>query len=562
MLTSRNPDIAKHAANYVHEMKISDPNKSLELFLKKALIGNVEGEFPEDLDSVGREILKKCDGLPLAIALVGGLLGDKLDPTKSEWEKVLEQMNAHLGRSGTSSLSTILELSYRDLSPQLKSCFLCLGLFTEDVPIPAKKLVHVWVALGLFPLQGGEETKEELATLCLDELIRRNLVQVNDLTADGRVKNCHTHDLIRKLSITKANEEIGLQIVRQDGSSRSLLDKPRHITINDDGVYSKIQLQHLHSLFFPGGGQIMNDGPAESNCYHLLKILDLENLPVEELPESIGSLFWLRYLGLRNTKIKGLPSSVGNLKRLEVLDLKKIHDVEVDDVIWKIASLRHLYAHSMYSKYLLHTDDLKNLQTLGYVLVDNLMPDHLVKMNSLRKLSLSLLIVHSDFEKDKYYPALAMMENLVCLELKWSGMYRIMFSQLQGINTLHRLTRLKLHGRMSTFFTGANEFPPNLTHLTLLKSNHSGDPMPVLEKLPKLLYLKLDGVCYVEMVVSEDGFPQLEVLILRNLPNVQNIRFGKGAVPELKRLEIYRCSRDLVANLPEELRVITTVLPS
>ncbi|EYU29908.1 hypothetical protein MIMGU_mgv1a026409mg, partial [Erythranthe guttata] len=199
MLTSRNEDIGK-SVGYVHKMKTLDLNKSWELFTKKAFIDN---------NNNNREILKKCDGLPLAIALVGGVLWEK-NPSKRKWEKVLNDINnTHLGSS--TILSTILELSYRDLAPQLKSCFCCLGFFNEHVPIiRAEKLVQVWIAQGLVvPLEGidQEETKEEIGMCYLDELINRNMVDIKDLSKDGRIKSCCIHRLIRELSITKAGNE-------------------------------------------------------------------------------------------------------------------------------------------------------------------------------------------------------------------------------------------------------------------------------------------------------------------------------------------------------------------
>ncbi|KAL0298601.1 UNVERIFIED_CONTAM: putative disease resistance RPP13-like protein 3 [Sesamum radiatum] len=146
LLTSRSRDIPRHA-RYVHELQLLDPDKSWKLFLKKAFIKNTNVKCTEDMENIGREILRKCNGLPLAITVVGGLLV-KQRQSESEWERLLKGLNSHLGRSG-SSVSAILELSYQDLPPQLKSCFLCLGFFKEDAVIRASKLVNLWIAEGL-----------------------------------------------------------------------------------------------------------------------------------------------------------------------------------------------------------------------------------------------------------------------------------------------------------------------------------------------------------------------------------------------------------------------------
>ena len=43
----------------------------------------------EQLKNIGMDILKKCDGLPLAIKVIGGLLSTRY-PSELEWKAVLE----------------------------------------------------------------------------------------------------------------------------------------------------------------------------------------------------------------------------------------------------------------------------------------------------------------------------------------------------------------------------------------------------------------------------------------------------------------------------------------
>ncbi|KAK4433138.1 Disease resistance RPP8-like protein 3 [Sesamum alatum] len=83
--------------------------------------------------------------------------------------------------------------------------------------------------------------------------------------------------------------------------------------------------------------------------------------------------------------------------------------------------------------------------------------------------------------------------------------------------------------------------------------------MPVLQKLPELLYLKLDDYAYTgkEIVISHDGFPRLKVLSLHRLTNLRNMQVERGVVPELNRLEICNCP--YLESLPEELRFMTSL---
>lgn len=56
--------------------------------------------------------------------------------------------------------------------------------------------------------------------------------------------------------------------------------------------------------------------------YKLLMLLDIENVPLEYIPDGLGNLFHLKYLSLKNTKVNRLPKSVGKLHNLQTLDLR------------------------------------------------------------------------------------------------------------------------------------------------------------------------------------------------------------------------------------------------
>ncbi|KAG8380406.1 hypothetical protein BUALT_Bualt06G0012000 [Buddleja alternifolia] len=541
LVTSRSRDTPR-CARYVNELKALEWEKSWQLFLKKAFSDDIDGKCPEELEETGKEIVKKCYGLPLAITVVGGLL---VKQRKSGWETVLKRMNSPLG-SSKDSVSTILELSYHDLPPQLKSCFLCLGFFKEDATIRASKLVQLWIAEGLVPRErGGQETMEEIARSYLDELINRNMVQVKDTSKDDRVKTCYIHDLLRELSIRKAKEEIGFEILNEGNSQSS--HKPRHRAICCS-TYSGTPNKHIRSLFFHGGGEI-DGNPSFWKSFDLLRLLDLEDFVLINLPDTIGALIGLRYLGLRNTKLKELPSSLGRLKNLQVLDITRNKGVKVPNILWKMDSLCHLYMSEIRCEVPLQIDSLKNLQTLTYISMDNWALEH-AQLSNLCKLGIEL---NKNSDVSKLFTSLAILENLLCLNLRVPNYGS--FPSLDGLHILKRLTRLKLDGILTTL---PSSFPPNLSCLTLVGTFLDMDPMPGLEKLPKLLYLKFDGGAYSgeEMMISHEGFPRLKVLNLSDL-SLKNPRVAKGAMPELKRLEIYKCPS--MHSLPEELRSMTSL---
>ncbi|EYU19029.1 hypothetical protein MIMGU_mgv1a018721mg, partial [Erythranthe guttata] len=66
LLTSRNR-VPRMNTPYVHEMKLLGPEKNWPLLLTKAFFEGLQVKRLHEFEIIGREILKKCSGLPLAI---------------------------------------------------------------------------------------------------------------------------------------------------------------------------------------------------------------------------------------------------------------------------------------------------------------------------------------------------------------------------------------------------------------------------------------------------------------------------------------------------------------
>lgn len=99
-----------------------------------------------ELEAMGRKILSKCHGLPLAIVVLGSLLST-MDETLIAWCRVLESVTWRLFED-TNVLMEVISLSYYHLPPWLKLCFLYCSLFPKDSPICSKKLIRLWIAEG------------------------------------------------------------------------------------------------------------------------------------------------------------------------------------------------------------------------------------------------------------------------------------------------------------------------------------------------------------------------------------------------------------------------------
>ncbi|XP_047965784.1 probable disease resistance RPP8-like protein 2 [Salvia hispanica] len=378
------------------------------------------------------------------------------------------------------------------------------------------------------------------------------MVEVKDLSSkdNSRVKNCCINSNLHRLAVIKAEEDIRFEILRSDGSSIAT-NKPRHSAINcsrEKFNYSANQVKHLVSLFFRGGLHF-DVNPSYWKSFELLKRLDFEGFGLKALSEMVGKLVCLQYLGLRNNFLQELPQSLCSLERLEVLDIAQNFMVKLSDIIRKMGSLRHLYMSDIICWEPLTIDSLMNLQTLTYISVDSWIYElsGLEMMSSLRKLGMEEFDGASDVSKT--FASLVKLENLECLILRGSR-FRSMPS-LDELGVLNRLTQLKLDGVLPRL-TSPNCFPPMIRYLTLANSSLDEDPMPVLENLSELGFVKLRNAFTGEqMVVSKLGFAKLRVLCIGELWSLKSLQVGEGAIPKLERVEIQNCPRLKV--LPQEV---------
>ncbi|KAH7524985.1 hypothetical protein FEM48_Zijuj06G0177300 [Ziziphus jujuba var. spinosa] len=182
----------------VHELEYLPPRMAWELFCSKIFQHDDEfgGICPPELENLSRKIVERCQGLPLAIVAIAGLLSTK-PKTVDEWRKLHDSFSFELeSNPKLISITKALSLSYNDLPYYLKSCFLYIGMYPEDYPIKCSRLILQWIAEG-FVTPKGDETVEVVAEEYLTELIHRSLVQISRSSLSGKVKECCIHDFLR-----------------------------------------------------------------------------------------------------------------------------------------------------------------------------------------------------------------------------------------------------------------------------------------------------------------------------------------------------------------------------
>ncbi|KAJ4713306.1 Disease resistance protein [Melia azedarach] len=568
IFTSRFKDVALYAdpRNLPYELCLLNEEDSWELLWRKAFPEcNTAASLPPWSMELGKQIAKRCGGLPLALVVLGGLLSRK-EATYSEWLKILQSVQWQLAQD-PAKCADMLKLSYQDLPYYLKSCFLYVGLFPEDFEISARKLILLWVAEG-FVQPRATEPLEDVAEDYLEELIGRSMIQPATRKSNGRIKTVRVHDLLRELAISKAKEDQFLDIIHGDVSAYYVAEA-RRLAIHFGIPLKTRNASRVRSLLF---FELNEPVWLKLKKFKLLQILDLEDVHIALLDSSIGNLIHLRYLDLGKTWLKQLPSSIANLFNLQTLDLSSTLIDPIPPVIWEMQQLRHL-RFSEFRDMVVNPPahaSLPNLQTLQGICIceKSCIEEGLDKLSNLRVLGLhGNLIIHEEALGKWIFN----LKSLQCLKMQSRGAGNAEITMIVNagvialtaipeftsyLNHVH-LYKLHLKG-FQRVLLDVQDFPPNLTELSLQWSYLMEDPMKKLEKLPNLRVLKLKQSSYVgkEMVCSGGWFPQLRFLKLSNLC-LERWRIEEGAMKNLRNLEIVDCK--LLKIVPRGLWPVTSL---
>uniref|UniRef100_A0A8R7QY13 Disease resistance protein winged helix domain-containing protein n=1 Tax=Triticum urartu TaxID=4572 RepID=A0A8R7QY13_TRIUA len=159
----------------MHHLKGLKDAAALDLFKKKVFKDNAgKVNLALDMEEQAKLILKKCDGLPLAISTIGGFLATK-PKTAIEWRKMHGRIGAELAiNPELRTIKTVVMRSYDGLPYHLKSCFLYMSIFPEDYIIKRKRLVRRWREGYCREMHGM--TAEEVGDSYFDELLDRSMI--------------------------------------------------------------------------------------------------------------------------------------------------------------------------------------------------------------------------------------------------------------------------------------------------------------------------------------------------------------------------------------------------
>ncbi|KAL5548825.1 hypothetical protein UlMin_004056 [Ulmus minor] len=196
IVTTRSKDVALTMSKGVmHQLKLVSDDDCWRIFEKHAFDDSAEATA--QLKEIGRKIVERCKGLPLAVKSVAGLLRSTSNP--EEWRQILNSniWQLQFQENLKNNIVPALWLSYHFLPPVLKRCFAYCSIFPKDYEFEERdmeKIIWLWMAEGLLTPEKGKRI-EDIGKAYLQALISRSFFQQSSRWESGMVMHDLVHDL-------------------------------------------------------------------------------------------------------------------------------------------------------------------------------------------------------------------------------------------------------------------------------------------------------------------------------------------------------------------------------
>ncbi|PWA38860.1 disease resistance protein RGA3 [Artemisia annua] len=200
IVTTRKLNIGRNAnIEDSHILKCLSDDESWAMFKERAL------PLPE-LEEIGRDIVKKCRGLPLLVDILGSMLRH-YNTDKGKWLSIQESEVWDVEERGR--VLSILKLSFDNLPDSMvKQCFVYCSIFKKDKIIDREELVQLWMALGLVTTDTtGTKEMEDLGNDNIQILVNGSLFQNVTKNKFGEIYSCQMHDLVHDLLLSLSRQE-------------------------------------------------------------------------------------------------------------------------------------------------------------------------------------------------------------------------------------------------------------------------------------------------------------------------------------------------------------------
>ena len=562
LVTTHGKKVAE-VAKTIEPYSLSGLNEeeSWSLFRRKAF---EKGQEPENLRirEIGKEIVGKCRGIPLAIKTIGSILYFR--KTEEDWLSFKNNEFSKVDQKENDILPT-LRLSYDHLPSNLKQCFAYCSLYPKDYMIDKETLIQQWMAQGFIKLSAENQCIEDVGHEYFMDLLWRSFFQEIEEDDWGNI-NFKIHDLMHDLAILVA----GLENRTCGINGESVAEKTHHVSfgINLSSLSqipdSLSKACRMRTFLLPNQPSWISEQIVweRSTCdafvssFKFLRLLDLNNTGVSSMPCSIGKLKHLRYLDLsRNDNIEMLPNSITRLHNLQTLKLSGCWALkELPRDFYKLVNLRHLVINDCIN--LSHMprglEKLTNLQTLSKFVLSKKsgsvsgLTRVLKELHRLRgHLHISNLrhgkdgALESNLLKEKHLQSLTLdwlREDVDEANVGYDGM------SLEALQPHPNLKRLCIRNNGGVTFPSWLPSLTNLVRLVLINQK-KWQHLPSLVSFPSLKYIYLESLDSLDKISEMEwqSLSRLSSLWLFFLPNLVSIPMGIQHITTLQYLYISDC---------------------
>jgi len=546
----------------LHMERLSDDD-SWHLFERLAF-GMRRREEYAHLETIGRAIVKKCGGVPLAIKALGNLM--RLKKHEDEWLCVKESEIWDLRQEGSTILPA-LRLSYINLPPHLKQCFAYCSIFPKDYVMEKDRLITLWMANGFIACKGQMDL-HGMGRDIFNELAGRSFFQ--DVKDDGLGNiTCKLHDLIHDLAQSITSHEC---ISIAGNKKMQMSETVRHVAFYGRSLVSApddkdLKARSLRSFLVTHVDDNIKPWREDLHPYFSRqKYLRALAIKVTKLPESICNLKHLRYLDVSGSFIHKLPESTISLQNLQTLILRN-------------CTVLHMLPKDM--------KDMKNLKYLDITGCEELrcMPAGMGQLTCLQKLSMFIVGKHDGHNigelnrlnflggelriknldniqrlTEARDANLMGKKNLQSLNLSWKREISSNASMerseevLCGLQPHSNLKQLCISGYQGIKFPNwmMDLLLPNLVQISVEECCRC-ERLPPFGKLQFLKNLRLKsvkGLKYISRDVYGDEeipFPSLESLTLDSMQSLEawtnTAGTGRDSFPCLREITVCNCAK-------------------
>lgn len=512
----------------------------------------------------------KLKGSPLAAVDIGDELKEqRARASLRRCSDILNNIDHNIGSVISGHLFT-----YRHLPPHLQRCFSFCSIFPYGCRLEIEKLTRMWIAHGFVEdtesCPGGNNSMEDIARGYFNSLVDRSLFQREDNSNRGGsgdkdkddtayVIHEHIHQMIRRASAKNCMS------ISRTSVPRSIPVTVRHLSVTS-GFLDQLKaysttLSNLRTLLVLKDDD--DNGPSTSNPlvaidksvltqFKGVRVLDLSETGLTQLPASINKLKHVRYLGLPST-MTDLCDQVTGLLFLQTFSFKEGNrQCKFPDDMSRLINMRHLDIHTECISTISRIGSLVKLQgPLEFRMIKGSEKEghamsELAGMSSLGG-TLSIKGLEAVESKEEAEQArLASKGSVKVLKLEWAPLQAKLQCQVNEVPSAagsSAAAPLAASADIAAAVLEGLRPHPDLRGLHITR--YPGVTWPSwLGALEKLTRLYLRNCRKMKCLPALGGLPCLELLDIKELTIVERIDSGfcggggggRGAFPKLKKL--------------------------